>query len=471
MNPTPRRRVVIAVLAVVLLAAAALVDHAGRPKPAAAAPPPGAEGPHAPPPSALSASWYCPGGPGGGSTLLTTITVANVGTEARSGTLTFFPAGGKPTSRTLDVPAAASVGVPVSVPGPWVSAVVDMDGGGVIAEQSLEGGGGMDATACSATASQHWYFASGSTAKDATLSLALFNPFPDDATADVDFATSDGWKVPGDFQSIVVGARTTRLVDIGAHVRREDAVSTEVRVRAGRLVAGEQLVRTAPGVAGVSTTVGQPSLGATFYFPDGLVNPGVAERYELFNPGNAEAHVEVALALERDEADPFELVVPAQGRIVLPLNGQPRVPNGVAHAAVVNSTNGVPVAVARVFEATGARSGRTDTIGAVAPARRWALAVGAVNAIRDEWVVVQNDNARPASVSVTALEKGQRVAVEGLQGIVVPAGRRLALRLSDHIKRDALPLVISANQPVVVERSYYVVGGIGLSASVGIPLD
>jgi hypothetical protein len=63
------------------------------------------------------------------------------------------------------------------------------------------------------------------------------------------------------------------------------------------------------------------------------------------------------------------------------------------------------------------------------------------------------------------------VAVAGLQGIAIPAGKRQAFRLSDHIKRDALALVIESTRPVVAERAIYVVPGPGVSSSIGIPLD
>lgn len=469
MTPTPRRRVVVVILLAVVLAAAAVAD---RSKPAAsnAAARVGADGPHAADLGSEPSSWFCMGGPEG-DPLTTTVSVANPTAEDLSGTVTVFSVGAAPVKTALGVKAGSVVSLNVAGPGPWGSALVDLFGGGAVVEQSVSGAAGTDTTPCSSTASARWYFAGGSTAKDATESLVLFNPFPDLAVVDLAFATGEGRRVPGDFQNLVVGPQSVRVVDIGAHVRHQDVVSTEVKARNGRVVAGQMLIRTAPGVAGVSTTLGAPSLGERWYFPDGLVSATVAEKYEVFNPNDKEAQVDIALALEKDEIEPFELTVPAQGRVTLVLNSENRVPKDVAHAALAESVNGVPVVVTRVIESGAPRQGRADTLGARGTARKWALAVGSTSPTVDEWVIVQNPGSSSATVSFTALADGQRLPVEGLQNVVVPAGRRLAFRLSDHIKRDVLPLVVSSSRAVVVERALYNVGAPGLSSSLGIPLD
>ena len=80
-----------------------------------------------------------------------------------------------------------------------------------------------------------------------------------------------------------------------------------------------------------------------------------------------------------------------------------------------------------------------------------------------------NGGTAPATVSMTALAAGQPLEVEGVQDINVPAGRRVAVRLGDHVARDDLPLVVTASQPVFVERDMYAVGTPGLFAMVAIP--
>lgn len=97
------------------------------------------------------------------------------------------------------------------------------------------------------------------------------------------------------------------------------------------------------------------------------------------------------------------------------------------------------------------------------------FAYGEASGNFDEWLVVQNPGTRPVRFSVTALV-GQRLPVEGLADLEVPAAGRLAVRLGDHIERGALALLVEADGPVVVERDVYGVGRPVLSALVGIPV-
>ncbi len=41
---------------------------------------------------------------------------------------------------------------------------------------------------------------------------------------------------------------------------------------------------------------------------------------------------------------------------------------------------------------------------------------------------------------------------------------------ADHVAREDLPVVVTADGPVVVERGLYRIGGRGISQSMGIPL-
>ncbi|MDQ1437917.1 MAG: hypothetical protein QOK43_1546 [Acidimicrobiaceae bacterium] len=470
MTPTPVRRVVVVAMLVALLIAAVVIDRTEKPGSSTVRTRPGVDQPESTPVSSLSSSWYCPGGNADGGALNGAVTVMNPRDEGVHGTITAIPSQGDKVSQTFDLgPRSARRFVLAElVKAPWAAALVDFDGGGAVVEQMVGNPTEYDVSACSPTASSTWYFPWGSTAKDASLTLALFNPFPDDAIVDLAFATGEGRRVPGDFEGIVVPAESVVPVDIGAHVRRQDVVSTEVKVRAGRVVAGQDMARTVPGASGVSSSLGAPQLGDTWYFPDGLAADGVVERYEVFNPTGREARVDIEVALEQGEAEPFELTIPAQGRFTLAANTESRIPKNVPHAAVARSVNGVPVVVARVFESTTPRVGRTDMLGARHPARTWALAVGGASETMDEWVVVYNPGERPATVSVGALADGQTVAIEGLQGVVVPAGRRVALRLADHIKRNPMSVVVQSSRDVVVERALF--GAPALASTIGVPL-
>ena len=473
MTPTPGRRVAILALLFAVLVGAIVLDRTVDRQSTDVRALPGTSGPVATPTSALSSSWYCPGGTANGGPLDASVTVVNPTGSPLTATVVVMPSEGEEASKAYDVPAAASVQVGVRellpVAAPWAAVLVELDGGGAIVEQLLRSSNEFDVSPCSPAASSTWYFPSGSTQRDGTLWLSLFNPFPDDAIIDLAFATGEGRRVPADFEGIVVPAQSVVPVDIGTHVRRQDFVSTEVKTRTGRIVAGQAQYRTAPaGAAGVSSVLGAPALAETWVFPEGLVGAALNERFELYNPGEQEARVDVELALQEGEVEPFELTVPPQGRITLDMAAEERVPKDVPHSVLAQSINGVPVVVARVIEARAPRVGRSDTLGANRLSTRWATGFGESSETADEWIVVYNPWEEATTVSITALADGQRVAVEGLQDVPVPAGRRVALRLTDHIKRNPLSLVVSAGREVAVEQSLF--GATGVALTMAVPL-
>jgi plastocyanin len=338
-----------------------------------------------------------------------------------------------------------------------------------VVEQSVSGPYGDAVGPCASAASPVWHFANGTTAREDAMYLALFNPFPDDAIVDLSFSTDQGRAVPSAFTGVVVRGGGLTVLDVAQHVRRRDAVAATVRARRGRVVAGRTLLRGAAARRGVSLALGAPSPAETWWFPDGVAGDGAVERLHVYNPGGREAQVDLELTLEEGAVEPVELSVAPGDRVTYVANDDTRVPKGVAHAVVVRSVNGVPVVAERTTEAgpPTARAGVADTLGARRPARRWAFAAGASNEGVDEWLVVHNAGDRDVRVSVAALASGRLLEVEGLQDVLVARGRRRALRLGDHVRRDDLALVVEATGPVVVERSLYRVGARGMSATLG----
>lgn len=431
------------------------------------------------PPGTLSATWYCAGATANsGGPAPASVVIANRGDrDAIAGVRTVAEQGAPPPRVPVTVGAQSVTTVKLApiAGATHGAAVVDVDSGAVVVEMIIGGGqataGEFEIIPCASSASRRWYFAGGSTAKDAALHLSLLNPFPEDAIADLSFATDTGHAVPADFQGIVVPAGGLTVVDIGSHVRRREALATEVLVRSGRLVAAQTLTRSLAGRAGLSAGLGAPSPGGEWYFPDGVAGAGVTEQYAIANQTDREAKVLIEVTLAEGAAEPLERTVPAQGRLDVVMNPEAGVPVGVAHAVVVRSLNGVPVVASRQLEAAppAPRAGRADTLGARRLASTWILAAGGVEETLDEWVVVHNPGRRRAKVSITALAQGQTIPIEGLQGITIGPGRREAFRLSDHVKRTPLPVVVASSVPVVVERALYRVGSAGFSATIGIP--
>jgi hypothetical protein len=432
--------------------------------------------PAAAPASALGSTWFCPGGSaaGGNGGAEGVVTVANPGDQAANGTITVFPSEGEQAARPLEVPARSSVRVRLSdvVKAPWASALVEVDRGEVAVETSVSGRLGRGDAPCASAASEEWHLANGATTKDAGEVVLLFNPFPGDAIVDFSFVTDEGAFTAPNLQSLVVPARSLVPVDLTQHVRRQAHVSTSVRAGAGRLVVGRiQSYDGTAGAKGLDLALAAPSAAEQWWFPDGLKGPGLVEQYHVYNPTDRQA--EVALDVFVDKAIPelFELTLLPGTYATVDVSKEDAVPAKTGHSAVVSSLNDVPVVAERSVAAGegAARAGYASMVGAAGSARRWILAVGHTSKALDEWVVVQNPGAEPVQVSVRELRGGRELPLTDLEDFEIVASGRRPIRLGEYLQRDALPVVVEADRPVVVERDLYSADGLGLSATIGVP--
>ncbi len=471
-----RGRLPVLVVVAGLLLAGGLADRAGRPSTTHVVALPA--GPRAAPASATSSTWYCTGAharPDGEA--VGTVVVVNAGRRALRGTVTIVPDKGSRRTVPIRVPAAGHAGVRLAdvVTADNASALVEMDGGQVVAELYTQGPRGDSATPCASSASDTWYFADGATTRDAAEVLMVFNPFPEDALADLSFSTESDRAVPQALAGLVVKGRGMLAVSVGDYVRRRAAVSTVVTSRVGRLVVARLQVFDGTGDVprnGVALSLGAPVPRPAWYFPEGFAGDGTTERVHVYNPTSREARVEIEVLLDQGEADPVGLTAPAFSRVTFTVNEEPRVPPNVGHAIVVRATNGVGVVAERTVEALppSARTGLAITLGATRPESRWAFAAGEPDAAAEEWIIVLNPGPRPVTAAVTALVDGRRVRVPALQRLRVPARGRLAIRLADHIPRPVPSVVVQSTGPVVVERDLYRVSAPGRVMAMGIPL-
>ena len=263
--------------------------------------------------SALDQEWYCSvatavsKGQAAGQ-----IVLANTGTSNLTGAVTVYGnAGAAPGRRAFSLPPAsrAVLGEQQVLSSGFVAATVVFRGGGGSVEQEVSGPLGVSVTPCATQPSGQWYFASGSTQPGASLVLALFNPFPEDALANLSFDDPQGQTAPAEFQGVYVPARGLVTVDLGQHVVQVDNIATKVTVKVGRLVASELQLDARPKKSGLSLLLGAPRPALRWYLPDGVEAPGVDEAVHLFNPGPAASQVTVDLRLARGVASPFKVLV------------------------------------------------------------------------------------------------------------------------------------------------------------------
>ncbi|MDP1819868.1 MAG: DUF5719 family protein [Acidimicrobiales bacterium] len=431
-----------------------------------------------------------------------------------------------PVSRVVEVPAHGrfTMRLQEMVQSPLAGAVVEVEGGEIAVEHEITSDLGRATAPCSTTASSRWAFPWGVTERGARELLVFMNPFPDDATVDIAFATDEGVRDTLRFQGFVVPGRSVVGAYIDEDVQRRAHVSADIVVRGGRLVVDR--IQTFDGTdarEGITLGLGAPAAAETWMFPDGLTGAGLTEQIVVFNPSDGVAEVEVEVRLDAaalgtgdattddtpagedpvageeepaadpeatdgeatdEEAtqettppieppEPFELTVPSGRYAILDLHAQERVPAGLAHSLFVRSLNGVPVVAERVVTAGegSPRRGIGATLGSPLGASTWYFPGGGPSPARDEFITLLNVSiGDPVTFSITGLASGQLLAVQGLQDVDLPAGGRVSIRLGDHVEREDLPIVVTADGAVVAERGLYRVGGDGLSHSMGIPL-
>lgn len=435
--------------------------------------------PSADPEGALGSTWYCAAGtaaPDGVADL--TVHVANPTATVRVGTVTWVAGGGgERVAQAFEVGATATVALRAldAVTSVTVSAVVEVDGGGVVVEHAVEGALGADVAPCASSAAERWHLAAGSTERGAAQALAVFNPFPDDAVVDIGLATDQGRDEPPALQALPIPGGTTVLVDVGdGGTRRRAVTSATVAARTGRVVVDRlQTFDGALGRRGLDLALATPAPALEWVFPDGRTGEGVSQRFHVYNPGDAEAIV--VLEVVPDEGGgpvPVERAVAPQGRLTLD-TVEAGVTAGVAHRATVRSVNGVAVVAERELDARepSLARGWSSELGSPGSAPRWALAAGMVGEGVDERVAVANGGTTPLTVTVSRLDAGRLEPVDGLESVELAPAGRIDLSLDERIEGEAsVSLVVEADGPIVVGRGLYRREGRGVSTSIGVVL-
>lgn len=423
--------------------------------------------------SAVDQEWYCSVGTAvSGGQANASLVLLNASAAILRGEVTVYPnqGGARTQSFALGPWSQGSITEATVAPGPFVAATVSFDGHGGSVDQEVAGRLGLSATACATEPSPDWYFADGTTVPGASLVVGLFNPFPEEALADLTFADGQGEVAPSDFQGIFVPGRSLVTVDVGQHVVEVPDIATTVTVKVGRLVASELQLDAVRGQLAVSLNTGAPGPAPRWYLPEGVEAPGVAESIHVYDPTSRASRVLVRVGLAQGQAAPFALDLAPRSESALDLSDQPRIPQNDPYTLEVVARGG-PVVVQRTVDAgpPSTRSGLATMLASPEAATAWALTAGGTSATQDEWVDLFDPGSRTATVSISAPLQGVDSAVGGLTDLSVPAGGQVSVRIGDHISLPDLSLLVRSSEPVVVERDLYEVGAPGISLALGTP--
>jgi hypothetical protein len=327
----------------------------------------------------------------------------------------------------------------------------------VFAERSVYfGSDGHSSTGANAP-NTTWYLAEGSTSPPFDTWILLQNPGSKAATVNLTFMKENG---ENQVNQVTVPAMTRQDVHTNDLVARS-AFAT--KIVSDQPIVAERSVYLARG--GGHNTLASAVTSKNWYFADGSTDEGIHTWILIQNPTRNPTDVTVTYLREDGSTIQQKLTVGATSRVAI--NTREAL-DGERFGAVVEANQPIVAERAMYFGGAvdGSGTGASDSLGAPDLAKAWYLPDGTTVAPYHEWILVANPGDERAEVKVEfTLADGGNVTRE----YDVDGHRRLTIDVDAEVPNARLSAKVSANQPVVVERSTYLENGSGGTNSLGIP--
>jgi hypothetical protein len=379
----------------------------------------------------------------------------NPGAADANATLSAYTAGGE-ERRTVVVPPGQRVDVTLnSTLTATTTLGLDVQADrALLAERTLIVGREVLGSAGTATPLRSWHFGAGATISDTQTYLLVVNPERQEVAATLTFFPDGTAPITRTTTFAPRSRSTLRLNDL-----LPDA-SFGLKLVASQPVVAERSVYTSAGAAHLATGVGQ--LSRHWSFAEGSTTDGVVTTLYLLNPWPQQVAVSLQVMSEDGTSLTRRYAVPASSRFVLTLND---VVPALPFAMEVQAER--PVAAERVMTFDDG-AGATATAGAPELATRWTFVEGSTAAPAEQFLLVSNPNRAAARLEVVYVLPGGTIE---RREHTVPAMARLTISANADVPDQAtLTTIITANRPVVAERSIYVTSstGRGAETSVGV---
>lgn len=431
-----------------------------------------------------SSSWYCTGGTGGSGAAGGTVELVNSGRRAVSGTVTVVNDQGASGSAAVTVPAGGQEAVATDQveQGNWLAASVDLDGGGVVASEIVEGSTGWAEAPCASTTAPDWYFASGSTENGSLLYVSLFNPTSTVSVVDLAFVTPKGMLRPQPFEGLVVGPGQLVVAGVASFVQGASSVSTIVEAGSGQVVASELEVHSVGGRSGLSLRLGSPVTESVWTVPRTVHVTGSAASLVVFNPTAVSQQITVTVHLPSGPVAPFQYRLGPESAWSMATSGSTRIPVGTDFATTVRASGGSGVVVDRIVTAptagavpqwgavTGVGQGAADV-----DSRQWILPSPEAPATPAEAgavpfaLALQNVGSEDVTVRVGRLTPSGVQRLARVPELRIPAGAFTVIEPTTLGKAGSDPLVVRASGPLSAMEDAAPAGLPGVVALAGIP--
>lgn len=398
-----------------------------------------------------------------------TVTIANLSDTDQQATVTAVPNEGDPVVETTTVPARTRATIVVSdlVTAPFAAALVETDGGSVAVEHQVEGPTGRSVAPCASSASATWYFPAGTTRLGTRHIYSVFNPFPQQAVVDFSFMVEEeggrqATRESDRLEGIVVPAGRVVAVDITDIITVRNQVATTVSTRSGlgRVVVDQLQVSDGRSdwPENLALTLGAPAPATTWLFADNRpLGDGVTTSFVAFNPGPTDAELEVYVEVDAQAVgsviEPFVVTVRAGQYASVPIDDDPRIPDGIGAFVVAVSRNEVPIVVERVMRQSEPvdPDGAAYTMGMPVLAREWLVPVGGIEGQEAMQLSIANPSvSETVTLTVEAVGEGDAAPLDDLDQVDLAPGARTVVDLSEAQGAAVLMLRVVASGPVVV---------------------
>lgn len=376
-------------------------------------------------------------------------------TEA-SATFTAFTANGE-ERRSVVVPPRRRVDVTLNAVLPDATSLgLDLQADRrLIAERTLIAGRELLGSLGASEPSRAWYFSAGSTVSDTATLLSVVNPQAQEVAATLTLYP-DGTAPVTQTTTFAPRSRTSlRLNDL-----IPDA-EFGLKLATSQPVVAERTMLLPGGAADLATGVAR--LSPTWSFAEGSTTDGFSTTLHVLNPWPQQVAIALQIMSEDGTSLSRRYAVPAQSRFTLALSD---VVPGLPFAMQLEAER--PVAAERIMLGDeGAIA--TATAGATAPATRWTFAEGSTAEPAEQLLLLNNPQREAVRLQIEyVLADG---TVERREHAIAALARLTLVANNDVPDQPVITTIITADQPIVAERSIYVTGadGRGAETSLGVP--
>ncbi len=383
------------------------------------------------------------------------ITIQNPEAQPAAVEVTFMMPGGANVERSYTVPAASRFTITVDeiLPDAEVSARVSSDRP-VAVERAMyfnDRRAGHDSIGVSEP-SKTWYLAEGYTADDFDEYVLVQNPGDTAADVTATFMTPGAGNETRQYQ---VGARSRFTIHVDDVIPAQ-SVSTAIESSQPVVVERAQYLNY---MTSGTCSLGACSTSRTWFLAEGYTDQGFETWVVIQNPQDSYNNVTV-IFMEPDGSNTFKrYLLPPQTRFTV-----------LADAYLEASEISVkvraqhPVLVERAMYWNDRSDGHA-CIGTPTPDSEWYLAEGYTDQGFETYLTVQNPGDDARAVTMTFMEPG---GMNTYRSYTVGARSRFTVSVDDVLPAAEVSTKVSANGPVIVERSLYFNGRSGGTGSLGV---